>query len=351
MNNKKFYQKAWFLWVCGLFIPVVGIILLWTVHKDKSKGFKIGITLLLIIWSILSFALYPIDSKEDGDTIVEENQTISSDFSIQAAEEETTAQDQTSEVASVEAISDSTTVAREEFDKQFSDGTVIFDQVIRNDKTGKWRMYRVTSSKNIVDYAVDYYKAYFSADDELHWVINFHPQQKSTTAIRVLDDMILDITIHEYIEDEEHDANELGGGDVIAEYYIDIETGKQLSDEADECVGTVSNDELIEAVKEAIEGEIGQGEKITDVSFDGENLTVKVDLSGADTTHLTQELIAESRASSITDGILQLEDKYFNTWNTMTIDFGNIGSISFDKSDVKDGGLGRYVDVPVAYFE
>lgn len=353
VEKKKFYQKTWFLWVCGLLIPIIGIVLIWTVHKEKSKGFKIGLTAVFTIWLLIAFAMNHGSGTETTDVAVE----IQSENSDNTAEEKSAVEstqeavEEANKEISVEDSTDENTKKREAFDNAFADSAVIFDEAVRNDKTGKWRMYRTSANESIVDHAVDYYKAYFSSDDELHWFINFHPQQKSTTAIRVLDDKTLSLTVHEYVDKEEHDASILGSGNVIAEYLIDIESGKQAADDIDESAGTVTSDELIAAVKEAIDGQIGKGERYSDISFDGKDLTVKVDLSGADTSILTRELIAESRTSSITDGILQLDDKYYNTWNTMTIDFGDIGSISFDKSAVKDGGLGRYVEVPVAYFE
>lgn len=354
MEKKKFYQKTWFLWVCGILFPIIGIILIWTVHKEKSKGFKIGLTVAFAVWFLLALVVSNGSSTGTTDVAVETQSESDNNTAEEASVAESTQEvvaEEASEEVSVEDFADETTQEREAFDKSFTDSAVMFDESVRNDKTGKWRMYRTSSNESIVDHAADYYKAYFSSDDELHWFINFHPQQKSTTAIRVIDDKTLSLTVHEYVDKEEHDASVLGGGNVIAEYLIDIETGKLATEEADESAGIVSSDELIAAVKEAIDGQIGNGEKYSDISFDGKNLTVKVDLSGADTSHLTRELIAESRTSSITDGILQLDDKYFNTWNTMTIDFGDIGSISFDKSAVKDGGLGRYVEVPAAYFE
>ena len=38
-------------------------------------------------------------------------------------------------------------------------------------------------------------------------------------------------------------------------------------------------------------------------------------------------------------------------WETITVDFADIGYISFDKREVKDKGLGRYFKVPVGCFE
>ncbi|MCR5793120.1 MAG: hypothetical protein K6G65_08120, partial [Lachnospiraceae bacterium] len=100
-------------------------------------------------------------------------------------------------------------------------------------------------------------------------------------------------------------------------------------------------------IKDAIE----EGEKIKDVSFDEKNLTIKVDISKTDTSVLTAKEIGEMRISSITDEILALDDKYYNTWETITIDFGKEGKAVCDKSMVKDEGFGKFFDIPIGILE
>ena len=107
----------------------------------------------------------------------------------------------------------------------------------------------------------------------------------------------------------------------------------------------VSSEELISATKKVIADEVGDGERITDVTFDGKNLTIIVDLSGADTSMLTKDMIAETRIESITDAVLSLGNEYYNAWNTVTVDFGDEGAITFDKSTVTDDGYGKYFKV------
>lgn len=65
-------------------------------------------------------------------------------------------------------------------------------------------------------------------------------------------------------------------------------------------------------------------------------------MSKADPTPLTVEDLAITRTSSITDAILELSN-YDSQWNTITVDFGDIGKIVCNKNNVKDNGLGgRY---------
>lgn len=64
-----------------------------------------------------------------------------------------------------------------------------------------------------------------------------------------------------------------------------------------------------------------------------------MDLSGIDTKVLSIEDLALSRASAITDEILELSD-YDNQWDTITIDFGKIGKVVCDKNDVIENEYG-----------
>ena len=50
----KFYQKAWFLYLCLFLIPPVGVILLWIVHKDMNKKKKVVLTVISCIWTLIA---------------------------------------------------------------------------------------------------------------------------------------------------------------------------------------------------------------------------------------------------------------------------------------------------------
>jgi len=218
---------------------------------------------------------------------------------------------------------------------------------VTGDTTGDWKIVKVANSTPPTDYAVDYAKAYMQEGD-VHYIVNF--TLKTTNRFTITSN-ILEVKTTEYVDKEEHDASIIGEGMEYGDHFYDMETGKEVTTDSDENAGTVESDELVAAVKEAIDGAVGYDEKITDVSFDGTTLAIKVDLSGADTSILSAAEIAESRVSSITDNILQLDDQYYNTWEEITVDFGDIGKITFGKSDVKNNGFGKYFDVPYAVFE
>lgn len=73
------------------------------------------------------------------------------------------------------------------------------------------------------DYALDYYRTYFKSDDEIHGIVSF--SYNTTTKVSVLGGK-LDVEVHEYVEDEEHDAKMLFSGMTLARYTVNMETGK-----------------------------------------------------------------------------------------------------------------------------
>lgn len=104
----------------------------------------------------------------------------------------------------------------------------------------------------------------------------------------------------------------------------------------------VSADKFVEDVKTAIQGAISsKTESIQDVVLKDGDLCVYVDFSNTDPSPLTLEDLALSRTSSITDAILELKD-YDSLWETITVDFGDVGHITNNKTDIQTSGGGRY---------
>lgn len=111
--------------------------------------------------------------------------------------------------------------AREALDDALG-GTTFYENV-RNDVTGKWRVLVFYSAENIVDHAVEYYNAYFSADDEIHIAVNLGLK---TTSVMNVSGGVMYVDVHEYVDKEEHDAKVLGGGDLLKSYTVNLETGE-----------------------------------------------------------------------------------------------------------------------------
>lgn len=101
------------------------------------------------------------------------------------------------------------------------DGTFQANKV-RNDETGNWRISTIAASVKMQKYALSYYKAKFRDDKEIHGIVNFN--YNTTTKISVMGNM-LDVTVHEYVKGEEHDANLLFNGMLLEEYHVYLDNG------------------------------------------------------------------------------------------------------------------------------
>lgn len=129
--------------------------------------------------------------------------------------------DSTPETSELPAETEPEPDAREALDDALG-GTTFYENV-RNDVTGKWRVLVFCSAENIVDHAVEYYNAYFSADDEIHIAVNLGLK---TTSVMNVSGGVMYVSVHEYIDKEEHDAKVLGGGDLLKSYTVNLETGE-----------------------------------------------------------------------------------------------------------------------------
>ena len=107
----------------------------------------------------------------------------------------------------------------------------------------------------------------------------------------------------------------------------------------------ITEEEYLAQLNEAIDGAIGENETITDVSLKDKVLTIAVDISKANegsTIQLPLEDLAISRASSITDAVLELDN---SLWDKVVVDFGDIGTVTNTKSDIVESQYGKYFDI------
>ena len=127
--------------------------------------------------------------------------------------------------APVSSVAESTAPEAEPASAESSplDGISFRADKVRNDTTGNWRISLIAENIDMSEYALDYYKQYFTDDSEIHFIVNFN--YNTTTKIMVMGSD-LDVTVQEYVAKEEHDAKMLGSGTVLAEYFVNIETGE-----------------------------------------------------------------------------------------------------------------------------
>lgn len=98
---------------------------------------------------------------------------------------------------------------------------------VRNDKTGKWRIATVTSSTPQDEYAYEYYLRYMKDNSEGFNSL-FIVNRTLNTTTQILDLGTIYVSVHEYVEGEERDADLLNTGLELDEYSIDPETGEVL---------------------------------------------------------------------------------------------------------------------------
>ena len=134
---------------------------------------------------------------------------------------------------------------------------------------------------------------------------------------------------------------------ILAAIFGNSGTNDSVKDETKDAINSTeqqaTSDKFVEDVKTAISGAIdSDNEAITDIALKDKDLCVTVDLSKADPSPLTIEDLAISRTISITDAILELTG-YDSQWNTITVDFGDVGKVVCDKDSIKENEAGgRY---------
>lgn len=102
--------------------------------------------------------------------------------------------------------------------------------------------------------------------------------------------------------------------------------------------------EYIDALKSVVNQDvIGYGETITDITLEDRTVVINVDMSTADTSMFELKDIAEVDYSGITDAALEITD-YDDLWDSMKVDFGELGSITKTKDDIAENEAGRYFD-------
>lgn len=256
MKGKVVTIFQWILAVLGLLIAI-------SCFSSGGAGIIGGIIVLLsAIWVSPIIGKTPILAKSDKarlalqfvgafvllvigvgispKTTTETNEdSVSSEISVTTpTEAETTTETATTdETIATEEISekvieaeteDTTPRSGEEIvgvsDKSLSDDgiNIDFENSVRNDSTGKWRLARIADNINIEEYALDYYKNYFESDDEIHAVVNF--TNNTTTNLSCFGDMLF-VTTYNYVDKEEHDADLLFTGEKISEFCVYIDNG------------------------------------------------------------------------------------------------------------------------------
>ena len=244
-----------------------------------------------------------------------------------------------SDVETVEPVTTPEPDAKEAL-KDALDGALFYESV-NNDATGRWRLLVYASSENFVDHAADYYNAFFASDDEVHIAVNL--TLKATIVMNVSGGL-MSLDVHEYIDGEEHDAKILGGGDLLKQYTIDLETG-EISDLSTASVGSVNLEALASDILAALP-EVCQGSRWNDVSCEAVEdgliyVMMQVD-QGSDDKDSALALAAECYATA--KGIMDDNDVSLSSISATVVNNGSaLGIYSTDNGNdftvISDGKM------------
>ncbi len=224
------------------------IIFLWiliisiTFTFSKNKNLKTSVTIILTIIAIFSINKISryvenksiqankiqIDRsipKREG-TIGTSNKIIPEKLSIRNVRNDVTGNWRITTIAN-SSLSDIENYAFDYYHKYFKNNDEIHAIINFSTRTTNRLQIWITTIANsslsdIENYAFDYYHKYFKNNDEIHAIINF--STRTTNRLQISGNSIL-VTIHEYEEDEEHDAKELFKGDVLSMYTVYADNG------------------------------------------------------------------------------------------------------------------------------
>lgn len=210
----------------------------------------------------------------------------------------------------------------------------------RTEKLGEYSIVYIDSSLVTEENMNDWYFNYVSQNN-FNWCMILYTDKNDNSGVYAVQGMVQKDILFE--EDEYGDY--MVGDSSNSTVYVPTEdnTLKELMvDNIDDQAINISADQFVEEVRTVIQGAISsKDEAITDVVLKDGDLCVCVDFSKASPTFITLEDLALSRTSSITDAILELTS-YDSLWETITVDFGEIGHITNHKSNMKSNGFGRY---------
>lgn len=295
-----------------------------------KKKTKVILSVVFALWFII---LMVAASGDSSDTPTDTgNDTPQTEQGEDIVSEKETDTEETKESESVPHRDGIYGVSDKDIESLDIDSDFTISKVI-NDVTENWRISVINKSMDFEEYALSYYKKYFTDDKEIHAIVNF--AYMTTTKITATGDM-LNVTVYEYVKDEEHDAKKLFGGMLYSEYRIYLDNGDIIKVErTDNSDVEATPENFISDIKGLIDSDT-----VTDVTLENNNLCIYVDTS-ANTTTLPIENWATIQATSITDNILSLSTQYDVLWNTITVDFGEAGKIVNSKSDIDVNGYAR----------
>lgn len=188
----------------------------------KNKKMKTVFVIVMLIIIILCVkSIFTPSKKDESAAPPEATETATSETTSEEAIIEPKVEKETEpETEVVEHRTGDTIVGVS--NKDIEDLDPLFFKSVNEDKTGNWRYATIASNEDIEYYVLSYYKKYFQADNEVHAIIDF--TRKTTTRINSSGG-VLTVSILDYVDGEEHDANLMFSGQLLKTYYIYTDNG------------------------------------------------------------------------------------------------------------------------------
>lgn len=203
-------------------------------EKPKKKVSKKVIFFVLLFWVVIIISagmsseqekLQKENKNSSAQSTASAASAVSSVSSSSAAEstEPDTSVDETAPVDVPEETPGKAYAAVQSADTSVLDDMGIKVRNVNDDITGDWRMTYVDTKETAEEYAIAYYKEYFKADTELHFLVNQHLK-----TVAVIDQLgnFLDVRIYEYTLGEEYSADTIASGIKYGEWYVHLDTGE-----------------------------------------------------------------------------------------------------------------------------
>lgn len=210
----------------GTIISFVTLIVFVFIKKEKIKSVAKALGSFVLL-AFVSFLIQGFTNSPEGNISNENKEQSTIETQDNISNDESNNQNEIDSNETESNDTNVTTIQRENIigtsNKNYKDIDTSKPSSVRNDKTGNWRLSRVATTENIVEYTKSYYENNFSDDKEIHAIVNF--TLNTTTKVSKVLDNILSVTVHEYVDKEEHDANELFSGMVLADYFVYLDNG------------------------------------------------------------------------------------------------------------------------------
>lgn len=146
---------------------------------------------------------------------------------VALVEEHETGRNQCIDIESVyQEYEEGIELSPEDIFKSSADTEIQFHKDMAYDTTGLYRYSIINTPEAIQDHAVEYYNAYFSNDDEIHFVLNY--DNNTVTQIDKTGSQLFLVTRTFDAWEQGFNIKEFAEGEELACYVVDIDTNEVL---------------------------------------------------------------------------------------------------------------------------